>query len=76
MREFITDANVLHLDEAPATIDDIAVERAMRGDPVRLTSAERSEAVVRLTNMRYSAREIAARLGLAERTIVRRRSAA
>lgn len=62
--------------ESPATIDEIAVERAVHGDRVRLTRAEVSEVVRRLTGMGYSVREIAERLGVSGRTVVRKRSAA
>lgn len=57
-------------------IDEIAVEQAIGGRKVHLTSAERSVAVSRLTDMGLPAREIAARLHVSERTVERRRSAA
>jgi lambda repressor-like predicted transcriptional regulator len=56
-------------------IDEIAVERAMDGDHVPLTRAERDEAVRRLTNKGYSVRQIAERLGTTTRTVMRRRAA-
>jgi hypothetical protein len=56
-------------------IDEIAVERAMDGDHVPLTPAERDEAVRRLTNSGYSVRQIAERLGTTTRTVMRRRAA-
>ncbi|MBB5871975.1 hypothetical protein F4553_005354 [Allocatelliglobosispora scoriae] len=36
----------------PTYIDEIAVERAMRGDAVRLTDLERTEVKLRLTQLR------------------------
>ena len=56
-------------------IDEIAVERAMDGDHVRLTVAERDEAVRRLTSKGYSVRQIAEYLGTTTRTVMRRRAA-
>jgi len=56
-------------------IDEIAVERAMGGDHVPLTRAERDEAVRRLTSKGYSVRQIAERLGTTTRTVMRRRAA-
>ena len=56
-------------------IDEIAVERAMGGDRVPLTGAERDEAVRRLTSKGYSVRQIAERLGTTTRTVMRRRAA-
>lgn len=50
-------------------IDEMAVERAVAGDPpTQLTIAEREEAVRRLHALNYSDRGIARRLGIAERT--------
>jgi hypothetical protein len=56
-------------------IDEIAVERAMEGDHVPLTPAERDETVRRLTSKGYSVRRIAERLGTTTRTVMRRRAA-
>jgi hypothetical protein len=57
-------------------IDEIAVERAMNGDQVRLSGAERDEVIRRLTEKGYPVREIADRLRTTARTVSRRRSAA
>jgi hypothetical protein len=48
--------------DASGAIDEIAVERAMDGDHVTLTRAERDEAVRRLTARGLSVRQIAERL--------------
>ncbi len=45
-----------HADEA--FLDEIAIEQAMRGEPVRLTRLERDEAIMRLTDRVESARGI------------------
>jgi FixJ family two-component response regulator len=55
-------------------VDEIAIERAMHGDPVRLTCRERGLVVQTLTERRLSARAIAARLGVSERTVERYRA--
>lgn len=57
-------------------LDEIAVERAMRGDCKRIRPVERAEAVRRLTAVGLSAAEIAERLGVTDRTVTRKRSAA
>lgn len=57
-------------------VDEIAVERAMRDQPVRLTTPERRVAAERLTAVGLSAAQIAARLRVTQRTIVRYRAAA
>ena len=54
-------------------VDMIAVERAMQGDRVFLTIKERGIAIDRLTQKGLSASAIAARLGIASRTVVRYR---
>lgn len=54
--------------------DEVAVQRAMRGDPVALHPVERSAAVHRLTAAGHSAAEIAARLGTTKRSVTRHRS--
>lgn len=58
-----------------APMDEIAVQRAMRGHRVHLTPSERAEAVRRLTAQGRSAAEIAGRLGVAQRSVVRHRAA-
>lgn len=58
------------------TIDEIAVAEAIQGRRVRLTKAEESEAVRRMTAWGYSADEIGERIGKTGRTVVRKRSAA
>lgn len=55
-------------------VDEIAVERACNGDPVTLTVAERAEAVRLMTAKGMTARQIAERLRMAERTVVRYRT--
>lgn len=60
---------------ADTIVDDVAVERAMNGQPVRLTPTERREAVARLTRRGLSARRIAELLHTTSRTIVRVRGA-
>lgn len=57
-------------------LDDIAIERAMRGDRVHIRPAERAEAVRRLTAYGLSAAEIADRLGVTDRSVSRHRKAA
>jgi DNA-binding CsgD family transcriptional regulator len=58
-------------------VDEIAVQRAAyHGDPIRLTVAERVEAVDYLTRHHYSAQQIADRLGMTERTVQRYRARA
>lgn len=54
-------------------IDEIAVERAMHGEPVRLTRAERLEVVARLTARGYSLNQIAERLHSSRRRVERAR---
>lgn len=59
-------------------IDEIAVERAVTGDGIRLenlTPAEQAEAVRRLTERGKSIRDIAAQLATTTRTVSRRRLA-
>lgn len=55
-------------------LDDIAVERAMTGDRVALTGAERDEVVRRLTARGLPVRQIAERLHTTPRTVTRLRS--
>lgn len=52
-------------------VDEIAVQLAMAGDQVRLSPAERREAVVLLHGSRLSDGSIAARLHVAQRTVQR-----
>jgi len=56
-------------------LDEIAIDLAMSGEPVRLTPAESLEVVRRLSDRGFSVRQIAERLGTTTRTITRRRSA-
>ncbi len=56
-------------------LDEIAVERAMHGDRVRLTWAERDEVIGRLTARGVSACRIAELLGTSSRAVTRRRAA-
>lgn len=55
-------------------IDEIAVERACNGDPVRLTVHERARVVGILTARGLSANAIAERLRLARRSVQRYRA--
>jgi DNA-binding NarL/FixJ family response regulator len=57
-----------------AFIDEVAVERAAKGERIRLTPAERQAAVAHLTRWGYSAAEIAERLGVTARTVERIRA--
>lgn len=52
-------------------IDEIAVERACRGDVVELTAEERTEAVKRLVAKGLTARQVGERLGVTSRTVRR-----
>jgi len=56
-------------------VDEVAVERVMHGEPLRLNLDERLEVVGRLTRRGVSAREIAQRLHTTPRTVVRLRGA-
>lgn len=56
--------------------DPVTVERLVTGIPVRATTAERVEAALTLTARGYSAAEIAERLHIAARTVVRYRGKA
>jgi hypothetical protein len=63
----------------PNDIDEIAVERAVAGDGIRLddlTHAEQAEVVRRLTERGKSIRDIADQLATTKRTVSRRREAA
>lgn len=56
-------------------VDQVAVDRAMTGDTtVALTIRELGEAITRLTQAGRSARDIAIRLGITQRTVVRHRT--
>lgn len=59
----------------PDYVDEIAVERACRGEPISLTRAERYAAIDKLRRRGVSARQISAMLGVSYRTVERRRSA-
>lgn len=63
-----------YADRKRAPVDEIAVQRAVHGDPVHLRPAERAEAVRRLTAAGHSAADIAARLHTTTRTVVRNRT--
>lgn len=52
-------------------VDEMAIDLAMHGEPVRLSSAERREAVTRLHAVKLNDREIARRLNLNDRTVLR-----
>jgi ribosomal protein L32 len=55
-------------------VDEIAVERAMGGDAVRLTRSEQVEVVRRLADRGLSDAEIAKRLHVTAKTVERRRA--
>jgi len=57
----------------PNDIDEIAVERAMYGDRVRLSVPERRLVASELTRRGYTARQIGVRLGVSWRTVQRYR---
>jgi len=69
----------IDFDDEPAradvdsAVDEVLVERAAHGEGVALTVAERRAAVRLLNGIGYSDREIAERLRVASRTIVRDR---
>jgi hypothetical protein len=64
-----------NLGTAPAVdLDEVAIREAIAGRRVPLTRAERREAVTRMTDARYSAQEIAARLGTYQRQVTRDRA--
>lgn len=66
------DANIRRQSD----IDVIAVERLLMRSPVRSTRAERQAAVTYLTRNGLTARQIAERARISERTVVRLRSRA
>lgn len=55
-------------------VDEIAVEKALLGERVRLTIRERAIVVAKLTRLGLSTNVIGERLGLAARTVTRYRS--
>lgn len=57
------------------TIDEVAVQRAMNGGRVRLTLPERRLATARLAGQGLSDEQIAERLGVTRRTVLRDRKA-
>jgi hypothetical protein len=56
-------------------VDEVAVERAMAGEPIELTLADQTEAVRRLTAKGMSVRRIALLLRTSARTVSRRKAA-
>lgn len=57
-------------------VDEVAVERAMAGEPIELTLADQTEAVRRLAARGMSVRRIALLLRTSARTVSRRKAAA
>lgn len=57
--------------QLPLAFDEVAVQRAMHGDAVKLRPVERAEVVRRLTAAGYSAAEIAARVDIDQRSVQR-----
>ena len=73
-----TDPDLAPLQRSVEDIDEIAVERAVAGDGIRLdnlTAAEQAEVIRRLTERGKSIRDIAAQLATTTRTVSRRRLA-
>lgn len=59
--------------EDDGEVDEIAVERALRGDAVAMTRREVDEALARMVERGDSDRQIADALGISDRTVIRRR---
>lgn len=55
-------------------VDEVAILRALDGDHLKLTKAERDAAIDLLDQKGLSAADIARRIGCAERTVTRRRT--
>ena len=55
-------------------VDDVAVQRAMRGEPLELNDTELDLAVRRLSEQDVPTRRIAVLLGISARTVARRRA--
>ena len=70
-----TDPGPATSEPGGADLDEVAIERAMAGEPVDLSPAEQAEAVRRLTARGLSVRQIADRLRTSGRTVSRRRRA-
>lgn len=68
------------LDAEPTSVepglDEVAIEEACLGRPIRLTREERREAVARMTARGLSAKQISERLRRSSRTVQRQRAAA
>lgn len=62
--QFAQDNNLPPIEPEPFYIDEIAVERAMKGDQVRLTQAERLEAIKRMRASGCSHSAISRTLGM------------
>lgn len=60
----------------PDSLDEIAIERAMRGDRVALTSAETTAAIAKLAAMRLTDPEIGQRLAMTTTAVCKRRERA
>lgn len=58
----------------PQVMDDAAIQRAMRGEDIHLRPVERAEAVRRMTQRGLSAAQIADRLRIDKRSVVRIRN--
>lgn len=69
------DLDVADPDEDPDDIDPIAIERALAREPVELSRAERLEITRLLTGEGHAAHDIADRIGVTPRTVVRWRTA-
>lgn len=59
------------LPDEEAGLDEIAIELAMSGEPVRLSHAERRAALAALCALKLSDGEISRRLRIADRTVLR-----
>lgn len=76
MTSSCTSSSSVTTTDSAVSIDEIAVQRAIHGDRVRLNRAEVSSAIATMTGMGMSAREIAERLHTSERNVQRRRAVA
>lgn len=65
------DASPAGASDPVEVVDEVAVQEALAGRPVRLSALERREAVRVAHEWRWSTDRITARLGVAERTVTR-----
>lgn len=67
------DARPAAAPRGPASVDDIAIDLVVSGTPVKLTAAERKEAIRRLNARELSDTEIANLVGINPRNVLRTR---